>query len=313
MREWEKFKVGKPSTQKNWTEPSCQPLGSIYHVTHIQTAARILFDGRIISGLVYDRSRLNKERIQVVWLSPNDWLGAGGSRYGNIRLSFDFKSLIRGGNYYWVESVPYSPEAVRFLVSDNDYSHLLTPYKPEVDKGPWWFDRQNGIHYWNGNYCLEIMLEGDVNLEWASHIDSVKHHPKRCNILKDNCPDCGLGSELAIGSFLATVVGLQLDPTQLKWVVGGYPEFELQHGWVWLKSGLLKRMKVCKFASSKPSLKRSTIAIGRAILAAYSRRDPYELKALAEIMSSEKAAVEACAKAIAKDFGIINWKTLEDL
>jgi len=313
MHEWKKFKVGKPSAQRNWTEQSCQPLGIIYHVTHIQTAARILSDGRIKSGLVYDRSKLNTERIQVVWLSPNDWLGAGGSRYGNIRLSFDFKSLLRGKNYYWVESVAHNPPAVRFLVSDNDYADILTPYDPEVDKGPWWFDSRNGIHYWNGNFCLEIMLEGDVNLEWASHIDSVKHHPKRCNILKASCPDCGMGPELAIARFLAMVVGLQVEPTQLKWVADEYPESELQQGWVWVKSGLLKGLKGCGFTSSKPFLEGSTIAIGRAILAAYSRRDLSELKALVEIMPSEKAAIKACAKAIAKDFGIINWKTLEDI
>jgi len=75
MHEWEKFKVGKPSTQKNWTEPSCQPLDCIYHVTHIRTAARVLSDGLIKSGLVYDKSKLNKERIQVVWCCQSAIMG----------------------------------------------------------------------------------------------------------------------------------------------------------------------------------------------------------------------------------------------
>lgn len=313
MPEWVKFKVGKPSTRKNWTEPDCQPLERIYHVTHIGTAARMLSDGLIKSGLVYDKSKLNNERIQVVWLSPNDWLGAGGSRYGNIRLSFDFESLVRKKKYYWVESIAYHPPAVRILVSDSNYSQILTPYDPKVGNGPWWFDSNNGVHYWNGKYCLEIMHEGDINLESATKIDSVKHHPNFCSISGSNCPDCGLEREPASGRFLATFIGLQLDPRQIRWVVGENPDLELIIAWNRLKRDLLKVMPKGQFNSPIPVTRHATNAIGRAILAAYSRGDLLEVRALAaELMPSKQAAVEACAKVIAKDFGINDWKVLED-
>jgi len=313
MSEWVKFKVGKLSSRKNWTEITCQPLEQIYHVTHIGAAARMVSDGLIKSGLVYDKSKLNKERIQVVWLSPNDWLGAGGSRYGSIRLSFDFDSLVHNKNYYWVESIAYHPTAVRILVSDSNYSQILTPYEPKVGDGPWWFDSNNGVHYWNGNYCLEIMYEGDIYLKSATKIDSVKHHPRLCNISGSNCPDCGLERELASGRFLATVVGLQLDPKQMKWVVDESPDFEMAVAWNRLKRDLLKAMQQRQFNSSLPAIRHATNAIGRAILAAYSRGNMSEVQVLAsEFMPSKEAAIEACAKAIAVDFGIDDWKVLED-
>lgn len=79
--------MGKPST-KNWVENDCQSFSNISHVSHINNALNIIEDGVIKSGLVFDKSLLNTERILVVWLSPNDWGGAGGFRYGNVRFNF---------------------------------------------------------------------------------------------------------------------------------------------------------------------------------------------------------------------------------
>src|SRR3990172_1907525 len=107
--EWVRFRVGSGSANPRWTEPTCSPLTTISHVTHVEMALRVLKDGVIRSGLVFDESKLNRERILVTWLSPNYW--APGFRYGNVRLSFDWQSIVAGKRYYWVESMAYGVEA----------------------------------------------------------------------------------------------------------------------------------------------------------------------------------------------------------
>ena len=126
-----KFKVGKPSNRLNWTEPTCQPLDVVSHVSHINSALNIFECGKIKAGLVYDKSKLNKERILVAWLSPNDWHGAGGFRYGNIRFNFKWENVLDGMNYYWIESIEYGIQACRILLSPNDYSSKFPKY-PEI-------------------------------------------------------------------------------------------------------------------------------------------------------------------------------------
>ncbi len=78
--EWKQFKVGKLSTQKNWSESSCQSLTKVSHVSHIHSALSIISEGKLKSGLIFDESKLNDERIRVNWVSPNDWDGAVDSR-----------------------------------------------------------------------------------------------------------------------------------------------------------------------------------------------------------------------------------------
>lgn len=183
---WQKFRVGQPSSIPNWTKSDCQELRTISHVTHIPTARRIMEDGHLRADLVFDKSTLNQVRIRVVWLSPNNWSGAGGFRYGNVRFQYDWKSLIQGKRYYWVESIAYGIPACRILVTDKDHSDILEPYDPCAGDGPWWLDN-SGNHYWNGNQCLEIMFEEDISLTEACEVDFVKHHDKYCNIDYRTC------------------------------------------------------------------------------------------------------------------------------
>ncbi len=186
--EWEKFKVGELSTTR-WVNPDCQQLTTVSHVAHIETAKRIFKDGKINSGLIFDKSKLNTERILVAWLSPNHW--SDGFRYGNVRFNYDWKTLIANKRYYWVESLAYGVKACRILVTDEDRSDILEEYDPTRRDGPWWFDEINDNHYWNGNYCLEIMIERDVDIDDCLTIDFVNHHLQFCNILPLHCEDCG--------------------------------------------------------------------------------------------------------------------------
>lgn len=198
---WTKFSVGTPSTANNWTEPDCQPLVTVSHVAHVPIAVRIAEDARLRADLVFDKSKLNTERIRVVWLSPNDWDGAGGFRYGNVRFSYDWVTLLGSKKAFWVESIAYGVEACRILITETDYSSVLDPYDPTIGDGPWWVDSK-GQHYWNGKFCLEVMVEDDVLLTGATKVDFVKHHEKRCNVDYKTCTYCGWTSDKAGAEFL---------------------------------------------------------------------------------------------------------------
>jgi hypothetical protein len=135
--EWERFKVGALSTRRNWVEVSCQSLDEVSHVSHIKNALNIVAEGKLKSGLIFDESKLNEERILVNWVSPNDWEGGGGFRYGHIRFTFNWRELIDGMNYFWVESIAYGISACRILVTEKDYSMDLHVYDPTLRNGPW--------------------------------------------------------------------------------------------------------------------------------------------------------------------------------
>jgi hypothetical protein len=200
---WHEFRVGsKDSGQKD-----CRPLTKVYHIAHLESAHRIILDGKVRSGLVFDESKLNKERILVAWLSPNFW--KDGFRYGSIRFVFDWPTLSKGHSAYWVESVPYSPKGGRILLTRNDYSNkpdLLTPYDPKARGGPWWFDEASGTHYWNAKNCLEFMVERDIEMSELQDLDFVTHHAQQCRV---DCPERGMSEMRAAGLFLARLAASQ--------------------------------------------------------------------------------------------------------
>ena len=186
ISEWKKFAIGQPGTWGRRT------LTDVYHVTHVEPALRVLDDGVIKADLVYDESKLNTERIRVVWVSPNDWLAAGGFRYGNVRLVFDWDSLVSNKQFYWVESMAYGINAARILVSDKDHSYSLKSYDPTQGDGPWWFDQTTLTHYWNGEITLEIMIERDLDLTECTAINFADHHARMCCIDPNSCPSLGV-------------------------------------------------------------------------------------------------------------------------
>ena len=101
--EWEDYAVGEPSSNPDRPNADCYPLEAIYHVAHVSDAFRIFQDRRIRSTLVGDESKLKKTRSGVTWLSPNTWVN--GSFYGNVRFDFDWKELVEGKRFYWVEAM----------------------------------------------------------------------------------------------------------------------------------------------------------------------------------------------------------------
>jgi len=152
-------------------------LTTVRHIAHVQAARRIIEDGQIKAGLVYDQSKLNKSRVSVAWVSANTW--AFGSIYGTVEFQFAWPDLIGGRRVYWVESMNYQPKAYRLLLSNRDIPPgLIQPYNPVIDQGPLRF--YDGKYYWNTAFTSEFMIEDDLSLDQCTGVRFVEHHPQYC-------------------------------------------------------------------------------------------------------------------------------------
>jgi len=114
---WNQFAAG--TIQDPNRANNCVPLNHVAHVAHLKAGLRIVEDRQLHADLVFDQSKLNTERIRVVWLSPNDWSNAGGFRYGNVRFLFPWDLIVEGKRYFWVESIAYGVAACRILITHN--------------------------------------------------------------------------------------------------------------------------------------------------------------------------------------------------
>ena len=162
-------------------------MTAVRHIAHVPTAKRIIEDGQINSGLVYDQSVLNRSRISVVWLSANTW--ANGSMYGTVAFEFPWADIIEGQKTYWVEAIrEYKPTAFRFLLSKRDVtSRHVQLYDPRRDDGPLRF--REGKWFRAGNLTSEFMVEEDPSLDRSTALEFVNHHPRYCSLNGGNCKD----------------------------------------------------------------------------------------------------------------------------
>jgi hypothetical protein len=208
MAEWTPYRMKLPN-------PSGRPTGdaivleTVHHVVHIPQARRILEDGRLRAGLIYDESRLNRSRTCVTWVSANTW--AHGSIYGNIQFSFAWSDLIKDRQIYWVEAMTgYSPHAYRLLLTDRDLSRSrhVTPYDPSYSKGP--LRERHGVWYWNARYTSEFMVDGDLDLCDCTAFEFIRHHDSKCRVNGKNCPDHGAPPYRIGGRVLAFLIGNDL-------------------------------------------------------------------------------------------------------
>lgn len=300
--DWTPFRVGKRSTKKNWTEPSCQLLSSVSHVTHVRQALDVLRGGQVTPQLIYDKSRLNTDRILVVWLSPNDWGNAGGFRYGNVALDLKWEDLVAGKRYYWVGAMTYKPVACRILITDQNRDGQLKPYDPAAGDGPWWHDVTAGNHYWNGDYCLEFMLEAPVNLDKVQSLRFVTHHPVRCSIDPSSCPDRNQdgqvgGARLLSGACAAGVL------RPLLWLTSeDTPTSALESAWRELRHRISVKIdgpRGAVEASATPAA-----ALARSVLGAVGEWRKDERRELVSLFKTNEDAVEASATLIERALGL---------
>ena len=305
--EWIKFRVGK---LRRWSN-ACKELINISHVSHINNALKIFETGKIAAGLVSDESKLIDERILVVWLSPNDWHGKGGFRYGNIRFNFDWTQLINNKNYYWIESIAYHTPASRILVTSNDYSSKFQIYDPKRGDGPWWHKIEDDKHYWNGNYCLEIMIERDVLIHEASTIDFVTHNHRMCNINLTDCSDIGLPGPHAGARFIAALIGCGYDLNNnniFKDRNNIIEEIILIQAIsiLWQDLNYIAQGYVGDIISTD----ETALPISRAILNSYASMNDIEVKRLCSLFKSEEDLKNSCANLIGKGLYIPDWRIL---
>ena len=293
---WIKYKVGSPSTRRNWTEPNCQPCTTVSHVSHVETALRIVGAKTIKQGLVFDESMLNTERILVTWLSPNSW--AHGFRYGNVRFTYDFAELVKDKNFYWVEDMTaYSPTACRILITATDRSATLPTYDPNRCDGPWWFDSSTETHYVNGNYCLEFMVEDDLKVREATTVDFVDHHRDFCSEHRTSPKDCdelGLSHGKGGARFLMLAAGRGVDLSILsKSLIENDGDLSpaVKHALGWVAHKFPNLDYSAKVRASSDTGK----AVARAVLNALAIDQKSEADLLAAMFRSEDSLIKALA------------------
>jgi len=193
-------------------------FSAVYHITHVPASKYLLETKCIIPQLIHDKSKLNTERIQVIWLSPNEWYQ--GSLYGNVRFSYDFTKMIFGKKFYAVEVMTdYNPTACRILITDKDYTSnaLLEEYNPHIlNNGPWYID-PDGNNFYHKDYNIEFMFEDQLSLNDAIKVDFVKHHPDLCNIYDNRtCPYLGFTGETAENVFVSYLISNNIQLRNLK-------------------------------------------------------------------------------------------------
>jgi hypothetical protein len=178
---------------------TCTVLSTVHHVTHTESALRILADGKITRGLIYDESVLNDSRTTVVWLSPNTWYD--GSRYGCVQFTLDFADIVAGRKVYWVEARKYKIDAYRFIISDQDLKKLpVKPYDVTAEEGPLRY--VGGVWYWNATQTAEFLLDASILLHQCKKVDFIKHHDMYCAV-PGGCDDLKSDGAKAAGRVMA--------------------------------------------------------------------------------------------------------------
>jgi len=238
-------------------------------------------------------------------LSPNDWHPAGGFRYGNIALDFEWTSLVDQMRAYWVGAMQYSPWACRILITDKDRDDQLLPYDQSKRDGPWWHSSKSGKHYWNGEYCLEFMVEDKLQIRKVSRLRFVKHHPKRCSIDYRTCKDCGHEPDQAAARLLAGACSQRLlSKHQHLWVKKEKPNEALSYAWLILLITFGNVLKPTEWTGSIKAESKQAKALVRAALAAYCERAGNDRKQLLSLFASKLHAIEAAAKVIEQDLDL---------
>lgn len=203
MAEWDGYKINLPEAGAR--QDGVSILTEINHVVHPTAARRILEDGKIRPGIVYDESKMNKTRHAVVWMSANTW--NKGSIYGTVQFTFPWKKLIEGKRFYWVEAMSYSNPAYRLLVSDRDVSALpfLIPYWPATSQGP--LREKNGAWFWNSKYTSEFMMDFDLDLSDCTSFKGIAHKKDGCRLYGRHCRELDVLHFLTSGRMLAFLIG----------------------------------------------------------------------------------------------------------
>jgi hypothetical protein len=202
--EWQKYKVGKPSTRKGWTEPDCVPFEKVTHVSHVREAFRMFEDQTIRSISAGSKGKLR--HTAVVWLSPNFW--THGSRYGNVSFKFDWKTLVRDKRFYWVGTIEHPKTTACQILITKEHDLELDVYPYDTGEGPLYYDSEREIWYSNQKHITcEVMVDRDIPLSECETVSFEDHHAQYCNRDGPNCPDLDQSDEDGGAKLLGRLVG----------------------------------------------------------------------------------------------------------
>lgn len=308
MSEWTTYRIGIPRRGTSSSDDG-QLLETVYHVVHLPIARRILEDGHLRCGLIYDESRLRKSRICVTWLSANTW--APGSIYGNVQFAFPWRKQIRKRHCYWVEAMTaYRPHAYRILLTDRDLSGSkhVREYDPSSNRGP--LRERDGEWYWNGRYTSEFMVESDISLEDCTGFDFISHHSSICRPNGSGCPDFDTTSEKVGGRVMACLLGNGLHSVDhvLKQPLRLNPNRPLSDavdrgvGGIWRALGRKK-----DYFGGPIKAEASRKSVLRGALALYGYGKTGAAKELASLLNSQGTFEKALTEIVNNHFNITRW------
>jgi len=308
MSEWTPYRIQIPKESAPSSRDG-QLLETVYHVVHVPTARRILEDGYLRAGLISDKSRLQKSRICVTWLSANTW--ALGSIYGNVQFAFPWNEQIRKRRCYWVEAMTgYRPHAYRILLTDRDLSGSkhVREYDPDSNKGP--LRHRDGKWYWNNQFTSELMIEGDVDLEDCSGFDFISHHSSICRPNSASCPDFNRTRSSVGGHVLAFLLGHGLH--SIDHVLKQRSRFDRQRRLSDAVDtgidGILRALdrKKERFGGVVKS-ESSRQAVAKGALALYGAGKATAARELLKLLKSPSVFEKALAEIVNEHFGITSW------
>jgi hypothetical protein len=308
MSEWTTYRIGIPKRGTSSSDDG-HLLETVYHVVHLPIARRILEDGHLRCGLIYDESRLRKSRICVTWLSANTW--AAGSIYGDVQFAFPWRKQIRKRRCYWVEAMTgYSPHAYRILLTGRDLSESkhVREYDPASDKGP--LREHKGKWYWNGRYTSEFMVESDIGLEDCTGFDFIRHHSSICRPNGAGCPDFDITAEKVGGQVIAFLLGNGLHSIDgvLKQPSAFDPDRPLSYGVDKGVGGIWRALgrKKDRFGGAIRG-ESSRKAVLRGALALYGYGKTAAAKELVALLNSQATFERALTEIVSEHFGIKRW------
>jgi hypothetical protein len=298
MPDWDKYRIRRSEEVE---------IETVRHIAHISTAKRIIEDGRIKSGLIYDQSVLNRSRISVAWLSANTW--ANGSMYGTVAFEFAWSDIIKDQNIYWVEAITdYNPTAFRLLLSKRDVpSRHVQRYDPERDDGP--LRLRDGKWFRAGHLTSEFMVEEDVSLDRSTALHFVNHHPRYCSLNGGGCEDIRRPPppQKSAARTLAHVLAHDHHGIDRLWKPPGvravFTPLETGFSGLWLE--LTRRKAEFGGALQRPDSCDSALM---GALALYTLGQEDEARALLSLIKSEKHFERALLKAVRRHFGVPRWK-----
>jgi hypothetical protein len=292
--EWEQYRIFDKFAE----------LTTVKHIVHLPIARRIIEDGKIKSGLVFDKSRLNKSRISVTWLSANDW--SPGSLYGTVQFQFPWEKLVKHKHIYWVEAIPsYHPPAFRFLLSFEEIpSHLVTKYDPEKDDGP--LRLADGKWRWNSEFCSEFMIADDFPISEVAGIDFVHHHQTYCRTYKSKCieRDSNPSPQTTSGKLLAHILahGVHDLDNHLTPPAGGRnPILDMATGWIWIVLAHVAYSGTCKTDDECDRVMKGAMAL-------FGLNKVDDGKRLLGLIAGSPEAHAALLRLVRSHFDLANWE-----